>query len=238
MAYTTNQLITESYYLSSVVAKGYETVGGDQLNEGLHLLNEFLSFQSANQRMIPFYREYEFTGVIGEEKYEIPNLILPQSLTFFIPPADGTVRFPLKWVNRTQYFGEARAEQVNSLPFIWHSERSKGGTDIWVYFTPDKEYPFQLFGKFALLSAALGEDLSAIYELNYINYLRYGLAQYICGAYNLTFPPQNQRILSQIEAALFDLSPIDLTVQKSTGFNKKPNTIDWGQANIGGPWVA
>lgn len=232
MAYTTTKLITGAYYLSNMVAKGFETVKGDQLHEGLELLNSLLSFKSVDQRMVPYYRFYEFVAEIGVEKYEIPHLILQQSLTFNL--SDGSdVRYPMRWQTRNVYFGSARANNTNSLPYMYHTERKKGGSDLYIYFKPVQEYPFQLFGKFGLDEAELDQDLSEIYDLYYIDYLRYGLAEYICQENAITLPPQIQKKLDEFEETIYDVSPIDLTNIRRTAFTRGQSGLSYQQINIG-----
>lgn len=231
MAYTTTELITRAWYLSSIVARGEETVDGSQLNDGLTMLNSLLSFKSADQRMIPYYGPYSFTGIIGQEKYSIPGLILSQTLTFTIP-GGGNVRYPMRLVDRTTYFGSPRANNVNSLPFTYHVEREKSGSDLYMYFKPDRAYEFELFGKFALNSVTKDQDLSLILDLFYIDYLRYALAEYMCQEYNITFQPQNQAKLNEFEATIFDISPIDFTVKKNSCLQKR-GSLNYAQVNIG-----
>jgi hypothetical protein len=82
MSYSVNKLITNAFYLSKVRSKDFQTVGGDDIAVGLDLLNEVLSETSINTKMIPYYREYITAAVIGQEKYFIPYLVEPFSLTF------------------------------------------------------------------------------------------------------------------------------------------------------------
>jgi hypothetical protein len=232
MAYTTTELVTRSWYLSSIVARDEETVSGDQLNDGLTMLNTLLSFKTADQRMIPYYGFYNFNGVVGQEEYTIPGLVLPESLTFTIPDG-GDVRYStMQLVSRVQYFGSPRANKVNSLPFIYHVERELGGSKLYMYFRPDKEYPFALFGKFSLNSVVLGQDLSLTLDNFYIDYLRYALAEYMCQEYNITFQPQAQAKLRQYESTIFDLSPIDFATQKISCLQRRSG-LNYAQINIG-----
>lgn len=227
MPYTTTELITRSYNLSSVVSRDLETVTGDQLNEGLDLLNELLSIKSANQRLIPYFGTYEFTAVIGHEEYFIPNLILAESLTFSLD----NVRYSMLIKSRREYFSTPRANNTQSLPYQWHYEREFGGAKLWMYFLPDREYPFELWGKFSLQDVSLNQDLSLTISKFYLAYLRYALAEYICQEYNINFPEDNQRELDSIEQKLIDISPIDLTTFKMSSL-QKTGSLNYGDINI------
>lgn len=228
MAYTTTQLITGAYYLSGITARLLQSVTGDQLTDGLDLLNDMLSMQSVNQRMIPYFKQHDFDGVVGQELYFIENMIEIQTLTFNI----GDVRYSMMPVERKIYFGAGRVNNVESLPFNYHMERVLGGSNLYVYYLPNQVYTFSLWGKFALDQAALGQDLSQIYDRFYITYMKYLLAEYICSSYNVVFQPQSAEKLRQFEKTLRDLSPYDLATQKLSTLQQQPG-YNYADANIG-----
>lgn len=233
MPETTTQLITRSWYLSGVVSRDLETVTGDQLNDGLTMLNAFLSIKTADQRLIPYYTEYEFPAVIGQEKYFIPDLIQAETLVFYLQQ----VRYSMQSVGRYQFFGTGRADNVQSLPFQYFIERSFGGSDLYIYFLPDQTYLFRIHGKFSLANVTLGQDLSLTLDEYYREYMRYGLAQYICQEYNISFPDDNKMYLKQLEKILFDISPIDFTIKKKSMLTRRQGADIYAQANIGKGWV-
>lgn len=231
MAYTTNELITRAYYLSGVVSRNLQTVTGAQIEDGLDLLNAWLAVKSANERLIPYFTVFDFTAVIGQEVYFIPNLISVETFTFFI----GTVRYSMLPQKRVTYFGSGRIDQVNSLPFSWHIERTLNGANLYIYFTPSQDYPLQITGKFSLSSVVLFQDLSAILDRFYIEYLRYGLAEQICGDYNLQLQPQAQRRLTELEKIIMDVSPPDLQMQKMSSLQEHTG-FNYSDVNIGRGW--
>lgn len=232
MSYTVTELITRAWYLSGVVSRDLETVDGDQLNDGLQMLNSLLSFKTANQRLIPYYQEYQFPTIIGQESYFIPNLILCETLTFEL----STQRFSMALKTRQQYFATCRADNVNSLPYIYHLERTfqggQSGSLLFMYYFPDQIYPFTLWGKFALANVTLSQDLSLTLDQYYIEYLRYALAEYMCQEYNIEFQPQNSKKLSEFERIIFDISPIDFTNRRQTLFQKGAS-LNYADYNIG-----
>lgn len=232
MPYQVTQLISRAYNIAGIIGKEYETISGNQLNEGLELLNEVLSSKTANQRLIPYYSAYTFTGVIGHEEYFIPDLVLAETLTFSI----ATVRYSMRSVTRREYFGTSRANDVDSLPFIYHCERTLNGTNLFMYYTPNEAYVFILEGKFSLSEVVLGQDLLVTLDQYYIDYLKYALAEYVCQEYNITLQPQAVKRLDQLEAAIFDISPIDFTTSKISML-QKGGAISYAQVNIGGAWI-
>jgi hypothetical protein len=231
MAYTTDQLITESFYLSGVLSKDLQTISGSQKSEGLRLLNAVLAIKTANERLIPYFTTYDFDAVQGQERYFIANLITVETFTFYL----GDVRFSMSPVSRKNYFGSSRAENVESLPFNWHIERTKGGSYLYLYFFPNEDYPLQITGKFALSSVTLGQDLELTLDKFYIEYLRYALAEYICDEYSITLPPGAAKKLAMYEKIIMDVSPPDLTISRISAFTGRP-MLNWGDVNLGRGW--
>jgi hypothetical protein len=211
MTYTALQLITRAYYLSSVVSRGFQSVSGDQAQDGLFLLNDLLAVRSIDIGQIPFFQEYSLTPVIGQEKYFIPGLVSEQSSTFLL---NGTVRTPMTRMTREEYFAGARVNGISSLPFSYHVERVKNGSDFYMYFSPDQVYPVKIWGKFALTQITnINTDLSLNFERSYLVYLRYLLASAICEENNIDFPEQARQKLLSYEAMFKDISPYDFSRQ-------------------------
>lgn len=239
MPYTTRQLITRAFYLSGKVSQDFETVSGDDIEEGLELLNELLNIKTANQRLIPYFKEYDFNAVIGQEQYFIPNLVSIETLTFTI----GSVRYAMTQKTRFEYFATPRANNVESLPYQFHIERAfdqntaTDGCNLYMYYLPQQDYPFTMFGKFSLADVTLDQDLSLNTPPFYLAYLRYALAEYICHEYTITFSPESQKKLSEIESIIFDISPIDFTQHKISTLHKETSHADiYVQANIAQGW--
>lgn len=156
MAYTTTQLIANAYYASGIVSREFETVGGTEQADALRWLNEIIAQKTVDDGMIPYESAYEFTANAGQEVYFIPNLIALDSLTFTLQ----TVRYSMAYTQRNEYFGSSRVNGINSLPFQWYVERKFKGANLYMYFSPDKDYPIQAHGTFRLASVSLGQDLT------------------------------------------------------------------------------
>src|SRR5581483_11810715 len=169
MAYTVTQAITNAYYLSEVVARSYQTVSGQQLSDGLLMLNKIISEKNVDNRLIPYYSFYNLNGVVGNETYFIPNLVQPETVTYVL----NSVRFSMSEMDRRRYWGTGRVNGINTLPYSYTFLRALNGMNLSIYFTPDQTYPFTILGKFALSTVALNQDLSLTLELNYISYLEY-----------------------------------------------------------------
>jgi hypothetical protein len=232
MAVTALQLISRAWYLSSIIARSFETVSGDYATEGLTLLNALLDFKATDVRLIPYYNQYQSTFVAGQESYFIPNLYAVETMTFNI----GDVRYPMTDASRIRYFGTGRVDNIPSLPFQWHLERSEGGSTIRVYYLPLQNYVFNLSGKFALTDVTLNQDMSTIYDAFYLEYLRYGLAEMMANEWDITFAPEKKAMLKSYEQKLLNVSPPDLTLNKVPMIQDKMS-INWAQVNIGMGWT-
>ncbi len=227
MAYPALQLINRAYYLSQVVARELQEVSGAQITDGLFLLNSILDFKSSDLRAIPYFKEYVFNAVIGQEKYSVPNLLYLDTLTFNIGP----VRYAMNDVSRKDYFGSPRVDNIQSLPFSYRPERTLDGMDIYLYFEPESNYVMKAWGKFGFDEVTLTTDLSLTFDLYYLEYLRFKLAEQICSDWGTTFPEASQRILSQYEKKILDVSPPDLSIQKRGYFGGQFG-FDWQMVNL------
>lgn len=231
MSFTAAQLISDSWYLSGIVAQDLEVVSGAQETLGLSLLNSVLAIKTANNRLIPYYDQLDIVAIPGQETYFIPGCIRIETFTYFIGP----VRFSVIETSRRVYNGSPRVENINSLPFIWTQIRTLGGTNLKMYFSPGQNYPIQIWGKFGLVNVSLNQDLELTFDDYYIEYLRYALAEYMCSEYNVAVPPLTMKRLAEYEEMITDISPMDLSMKKMSSFNKS-TAINWAYINIPG-WV-
>ncbi|TAL08466.1 MAG: hypothetical protein EPO02_12815 [Nitrospirae bacterium] len=232
MAYLAIDLITQAYYLSQVVSRGLQTVSGEQISDGLFLLNNLLDFKNSDLREIPYYQEFIFNTVQGQEMYSIPGLLSVDTMTFNI----GSVRYAMSEETRAGYFGQYRIDNVQSLPFQYRMERTLDGMDVFMYFIPSQVFVMKIWGKFGLTSVTLQQDMSLVYDLFFIEYLRYALAQYICSEWGATFPDQSAMKLAQLEKKIMDVSPPDLSLHNLNYFGNAPG-LDWQVINLSGGWL-
>lgn len=159
MAYTATQLVNEAFYVSGIVARQFATVSGDQASVGLLKLNELLSDTDIMTEKIPYINtKFTFSAVPGQEEYFIPGLAKAETLTFFIQ----SIRYQMLVNPFDRYFGSGRAQNVLSLPFNWISVRTRGGSNIFLYFFPDVNYPMELTGLFSLQQVQPYQDLAAV----------------------------------------------------------------------------
>lgn len=225
------ELISRAWYLSGIVARELETVSAAKITEGLALLNELLSLQGINGTYIPYYTLYEFNSVPSQEKYFVPGLIEPATVTFNL----NQIRFSLINKGRNQWFGESRVDNINSLPYSSHFERALNGMDLYLYFLPNAIYPIKIFGKFKLSKVALNDDLETLIDDFYIAYLRYSLANKMCEEYGLSVEPNVTNQLRILQNKIANLSPKDFSLKKISTLQSNGG-MNWAWVNLGTGW--
>jgi hypothetical protein len=234
MPYTTLQLINNAYYESGIVSRGFETVSGQQAQDGLQFLNDLIDDKTVDNGLIPYYKELDFTAVIGQEVYFIPNLINIDTFVFFID----TVRYQTQNRGRREYFGTSRANDIQSLPGSWHMERCFGGANLYIYFLPDQNFPLTIWGQFRLSEVTINQDLSLTLDRFYINYLKFDLAARLCAEYNYNVPPGVAKALNKYVIDISKKSgPMDLKLLKLSSLQRRGG-INYGQVNLGHGWVS
>jgi len=232
MAYTAQTLVSRSWYLSGIVARNLEAPTGDELTDGLMMLNALLDFKQVELDLLPYYTyDTSLVAVPNQEIYFIQNCALIQTVTFNID----VVRYPMDQTSAQRYFGSSRVDNIASLPFNWNFQRTLNGGNLYIYFLPAGEYPLKIYGKFFLTDVSAQTDLLTVYDTSYLEYLRYALAEYMCSEYGVTFNPQSAAILRKYERKLMYLSPPDFSGIKSSILTAG-GPLNYGDVNIGKGW--
>lgn len=156
MAYTAQQLITRSWFLSGIIARNLQYPTGDQINDGLQMLNDLLNFKQIETDLINYYTYVSINAVPNQEFYFLPYIAAIESMTFNL----STVRYPMDSVSRTNYFGSARVDNISTLPFSWNFNRGEGGGTLALYFKPDQNYELKMMTKMFLTDVSLNTDLT------------------------------------------------------------------------------
>lgn len=159
MAYLAQQLITRSWYLSGIVSRNLQTPTGDQITDGLFLLNSLLNFKQIETDLIPYWTYIQFPLSSSQEYYYLPNISEIESATFNID----VVRYPMMPTQRRAYFGSSRVDNISTLPFNWNFNRGQGGGTLSLYFLPQSDYPAKIMAKLFLSDVTLQQDLTNIF---------------------------------------------------------------------------
>lgn len=248
MPYTAQELITRSWFLSGIVARNLQVPTGDQIYDGLQMLNDLLNFKQIETDLIPYWTYIEMPLVANQEFYFLPYVAAIESATFNID----VVRYPMDSTSRRIYFGSSRVDNISTLPFNWNYNRALGGGNLALYFKPETAYPCKMMVKIFLVDVSLETDLTNLTETvpytfinssnqgldtSYIEYLRYALAQYMCSEYGVLFNPESEKILTSYKRKLMYVSPPDLTVVKTSILcAENAGGVNWGDVNIGRGW--
>ena len=246
MPYLAQDLITRSWFLSGIVARNLQVPTGDQIYDGLQMLNDLLNFKQIETDLIPYWTYIELPLVANQEYYFLPYVAAIESATFNID----VVRYPMDYVSRRNYYGTSRVDNISTLPFSWNYNRSLGGGNMALYFKPESNYPMKMMVKIFLVDVTLQMDLTNLTEIvpytfinssnqgldtSYIEYLRYALAQYMCSEYGVLFNPESEKILTSYKRKLMYMSPPDLSTIK-TSILTEGTGLNWGDINIGKGW--
>jgi hypothetical protein len=255
MTYTAEQLVTRSWFLSGIVARNLQVPTGDQIYDGLQMLNDLLNFKQIETDLIPYWQYITFNAVPGQEFYFLPYVAAIETSTFNL----GVVRYPMVSASRTNYFGSSRVDNIETLPFSWNYERAVGGGTFGMYFLPDQAYPMKMKVKIFLVDVTLQTDLQNVtesfvntyavpnytpytfinnaiqgFDTSYIEYLRYSLAKYMASEYGIMFNPESEKILMSYARKLMYMSPPDLSGKKLSILNSDSAVgYSWGDVNIG-----
>lgn len=233
MAYTTNQLVTNAYYIAGIVSRDFEQPTGQQLSDGLSILNDLIADKTIDSSLIPYTDNYTFDADINVAQYFIPDLIYIETFVFYI----NSVRYQTNNQQRKEFFGTFRAENIQSLPFNWHTERCFGGANLFLYFRPDQEYPMEIWGQFRLSSVTQFQDLSLTLDRFYINFLKYELAVRLCKEYAYSVPVEVKEQLDEYYQVIGGKSnTMDLRTNKLSSLSRG-GAINYAFINLAGGWV-
>ncbi|HJY22900.1 MAG TPA: hypothetical protein VJ279_08455 [Hanamia sp.] len=233
MAYLSSNLIADSYYLSGIVSRDFETPTGGQMSDGLRLLNEVIADRTIDEGTIPYTDKYTLTAVPGTSEYFIEDLIDIDVFVFYIQ----SVRYQTRNQGRQDYFGSFRATGIQSLPWNWHFERELNGGRLFLYFVPDVAYPLEIWGSFRLTSVTMFQDLSLTLDKFYTNFLLYLLAERLCESNSFTVPVNVEKKLKQYYKWIANTTNVmDLRQQKLSSLSGG-EAINYAIVNLSGGWL-
>lgn len=227
MTYTAEQLVTNAYYLTGIVAEGFATPSSTQAARGLDRLNALLAVKSFDDKHIPYFTYYTFNTVINQEAYPITNLIRVETLTYNI----NELRLPSRGLDRDRYWEQPRVDNVSAYPFTWDFERNESGGTIYFYPLPFSVVPIKIWAKFALNNVTFSTDLSATYDNFYIEYLLYGTAVYLYQFNGLAIDPDVAHQWAIYQKEVINIQPLDVRLQFVNPFDANP-TLNWAFVNL------
>ena len=232
MAYTVTQAIVRAFNMSKIVSREFETVDSPQLATGLLNFNRQLGKTSIDIGMIPYETTGTFTAVAGQEEYYIPNLLSVDTLTFM----KDSLRYACLEPGRDLYQGSPRVDNINSLPYSYHAERTLNGTNIFLYFWPDEAYVFTYWGSTVQTKVDYNDDLELIMEDWYSEYLTLATARALCLEYAYRVPAHlHEEYMNYVALIKKQSKKMDLHLNKVSTLHKSPPSLNYALINIG-PW--
>lgn len=233
MTYLVSELIADSYYLSGIVSREFETPTGSQMSDGLRLLNNVLADRTIDEGTIPYTDKLLLTAVAGQSEYFIPNIIDIDTFVFFID----TLRYQTRYQPRQDFFGSFRPIAIQSLPWNWHFEREFGGGRLFLYFVPNTNYPLEIHGTFRLTSVTEFQDLSLTVDEFYTNFLQYLLTDRLCQFNSFKVPVDVQQQLQRYFKWIANTTNVmDLRQQKLSSLSGG-TAINYAIVNLSGGWL-
>lgn len=232
---TTNELIINSLYLLGELGVG-ETPDAFMLSSGLELINELLDKFASDSIYIPYLKSLNFTMIPGQAAYSISdmitadvtsNRIVDLSLAnYTVPSAGQGIIYPLKIINKAQYYGVTRLTPLNTRPGFIFLDKQELDSIVTLYPAPDQPYPCELQVKLMLDKLVANQDLTELPPF-YYGFLKYCLARkfrsyYPSGNWNETAEEEYQDYFNIIKNA----NETDLTVRPSAILSR-PEPFYW-----------
>ena len=227
-----NELISRAYSFSQIVGRDLESVDGSQGADGLFLLNQLLASKSATGDEIPYYDNITVDTTAGVSEYFVEDLISIDAITFLL----GTVRYPMVNRGRRKFWGDARVENIQNLPFSWYWQRVPGGMKIYTYFATNQNTPLKISGQLALTDVGQDDDLNTTLDKFYQNFLIFDLANYICMWNGISTPSAVQAELLKLKKEIYRINPPDYTNNRMSVF-KSADSLNYASVNLGRGWT-
>lgn len=226
------QIITLAYQLAFIRSIELQQLSDGDTATGVAQLNFVLDFPSIRGALLPYYDHTEFYTTPGVPLYFQEGLIQLDTLTFNLSD-NSDVRLPMVRDTRRQFYGCARVDNIQSLPFHFCADRAPGGMNIDLYFYPSDAYLMKIDGRYALTQVTSPNDIVNL-DMFYIDYVVHELASRLASLYETTLVPDTQSRLAMLRQQIHNLAGQDLTIQKNSLFRGRGVDIDvWGNLSGG-----
>ena len=211
MVTTVSEVISNAWYKSGFQPAD-SAPGGAEINIGFRELKRAMAAQEVTNETRPFLTNATVQTIAGQESYLVPGLLSIESLSF----NDGDIRYYLERVTEDEYFSFSRVDNIKSLPYKYYAKRTppalvdgahvESGTEIYLYFEPNKVYTLNIVGKYSDATITLNTDLELTYPLWMIDYFELLLAKRLCQYYAMQCPPTILDDLADLKQKIKELS--------------------------------
>lgn len=232
---TTSQLIINSLYLVGELGVG-ETPDAYMLVTGLELINEILAKFTADSIYIPYITELSFDLVAGQRTYSISDIVTADITAdrivdlayanYTVPSAGQGIIYPLKIINKAQYFGVTRLTPLNTRPGFIFLDKQPLESFVTLYPSPDQPYPCLLGVKSMLNSVTEGQSLQGLPPY-YYGFLKYCLGKRWISYYpSANWNEEAQKEYDDYYAIIKAANETDVTVRTSA-ILERPEPFYW-----------
>lgn len=221
---TTDELIVNSLYLLGELGVA-ETPDAFMLSTGLELINEILDKCAADSIYIPFLTTLSFNLIAGQAEYSVSTLpgadVVGDRIVdlSFANYSINTIDYPIKIVNKAQYYGIVRQTNLNARPGLVFLNKQDTESFLTFYPAPDQNYPCQIRVKGMINQLTEHEDITEL-PPNWYGFLKYALARkfrsyYPSGNWNDTAEAEYQDYYQTLK----NVNETDLTIRPSVLLN-------------------
>lgn len=222
---TSNQLIREAYQIIRIIDDD-DTLTDQQLQTGLRMLNQIVSFDEQKGAAVPYSQLLEFNLTGGQARYVISqnagadvdsNPILQVVNACII--LSGNVRWPLTLNNDDQYYNNLRPQTTTGQPFYLFYQQTNtpsapNSSFIEVWPVPNQSYLISIYCKLSQDNFINGTQIAA--PGWYMEYLQYSLAFKLGERYKIGIWDQRQMArYEEIKHFLYNNSDQDYSSQVS-----------------------
>lgn len=195
---TTNELIVNALYLLGELGVG-EVPDAYMLITGIELINELLDKFSVDNIYIPYLTTINFNFVAGQGEYSVSDMAVGADITEdrivnleFANYTVDTVVYPLRIVDKAQYYDLVRINNLQTRPSIIFLNKQPLESILTVYPIPDQPYPAFIQVKSMLNKLEPFDDLTTLPPY-YYGFLKYALARKFLAYYpSGNWPEQNE----------------------------------------------
>lgn len=188
MATVTPNVIIDRAFRLIGVASDDRNLPGERVQEGFDLLNALVDEFSSESSMIPYETSLSFNMVIGQDVYEISNLVSaditsnPLVTLSFVRLEDLDLKYPVGIVEPVTEWSNRKNVNLTGRPRQVYVTREVNKSFLNFREKPDKNYATELFGKFILDNLTLSTDISNL-PPRYNLFLEYALARLLTSRY-------------------------------------------------------
>jgi len=232
---TTNELIINALYLTGELGVG-ETPDSFMLSSGLELINELLDKFASDSIYIPYLKELSFTMVANQASYTVSDMVTADVTSdrivdlsfanYTVPSAGQGIIYPLKIINKAQYYGVTRLLPLNTRPGFIFLDKQATESIVTLYPAPDKPYPCLLGVKVMINKLVANEDLTELPPF-YYGFLKYCLARKFLAYYpSANWSETSEQEYQDYYNIIKNANETDITIRPSAVLSR-PEPFYW-----------